>query len=130
MELSLRALILVMMGGAIGAPLRYAASELISRVLSQPAFPVATLAVNALGSFLLALLVWTPSGKLGISTDTRLLLGTGLLGAFTTYSTFSVETFVLIDRARHGLALSYVLTTVVLCAAAAYLGMQVARSYF
>ncbi len=130
MELTLKALILVMMGGAIGAPLRFAMSILISRSLDYPSFPIATLAVNVLGSFLLACLTWGTTGRFGISPDTRVLLGIGLIGAFTTYSTFSVETVLLVDRARYLAAAGYMGVTVGLCVMAAFGGMHLAKAYF
>ncbi|HLT20814.1 MAG TPA: fluoride efflux transporter CrcB [Thermomicrobiales bacterium] len=114
------------MGGAIGAPLRFALTMFINRELSQPSFPAATLAINASGSFVLALVFWASAARLG--PDARLLIGTGLLGAFTTYSTFSVETVQLVERSRPLLAAGYVSATVGLCLGAAYLGMQLAKS--
>jgi len=128
MEITLRALALVSIGGALGAPSRFALSVLITRNLQQPAFPYATLCVNVLGSFLLALLTWTAAGRFGISGSTRLLLGTGILGAFTTFSTFSVETLLLVEESRHLTAALYVLLSVMLCLFAAYLGMHLART--
>ena len=121
-------MLLVGIGGAFGAPSRYALSVLVTRHLSQPHFPYATLFVNVLGSFVLALLTWTAAGKFGVSGTTRLLLGTGLMGAFTTYSTFSVETVLLVDQSRYSTAALYVLSTVALCLAAAFIGMQIGKA--
>src|SRR5690606_29929499 len=100
MDLTLRAVLLVTAGGAAGAPLRFVLTVLITNRLDQPGFPVATLFINVAGSFLLAVMTWAATGRLGISTSSRLLIGTGILGAFTTYSTFSVETLVLFERGR------------------------------
>jgi CrcB protein len=128
MEITLRALALVSIGGAVGAPARFAISVLITRAFQQPAFPYATLCVNILGSFLLALLTWMAAGRFGLSASTRLMFGTGMVGAFTTFSTFSVEGLLLIDESRQATAALYMLLSVLLCLAAAYLGMQVART--
>ncbi len=129
MELTLRALALVSIGGALGAPSRFALSVLITRNLGSPSFPYATLGVNILGSFLLAFITWTAAGRFGLTSSTRLLLGTGVMGAFTTFSTFSVETVLLLDESRQLAALVYVLASVVCCVTAALLGMQLARTF-
>lgn len=128
MEITLRALTLVGIGGALGAPSRFALSILITRNMQHPAFPYATLTVNVLGSFLLALLTWTAAGRFGLSDSTRILLGTGMMGAFTTFSTFSVETILLLDESRYLTAAIYVLASVLLCVASGFLGMQLART--
>lgn len=128
MDLTLRAILLVSIGGAFGAPSRFALSVLVTRYLSQPHFAYATLIVNVLGSFVLAFLSWTAAGKFGVSSTTRLLLGTGLMGAFTTYSTFSVETILLLDQSRYPTAALYVLSTIVLCLGAAFAGMQIGKA--
>jgi CrcB protein len=129
-ELTLKAVVLVSMGGVIGAPLRYTLSVLITRSLGSPGFPVATLCVNVAGSFLLGLLTWTAAGRFGLTSNLRILLGIGMLGAFTTYSTFSIETLLLIERDRPLAAALYVLLTASLCIGAAAAGMQAAKSYF
>jgi CrcB protein len=118
-----------MLGGAAGAPLRFAMSIFITRALDQPSFPIATLTVNVLGSFLLACLTWASAGRFGINADTRVLLGIGVLGAFTTYSTFSIETVLLFERSRLVAAASYMSLTVALCVLAAFLGMLIAKTY-
>lgn len=82
-ELTIQPAHVVGTGGAIGAVLRY----LVGLYLPSERFPFATLAVNALGSFALGLLTFA-----GTSGDLSLLLGLGVCGSFTTYSSFSVET--------------------------------------
>jgi CrcB protein len=119
----------VSIGGAIGAPSRLAASILISRNLHYPPFPYPTLTVNVVGSFVLALLTWTAAGRLGVSDTTRLLIGTGAMGAFTTFSTFSLEVLLLLEQSRRMTAMLYVLLSVFLCLAAAYGGMQLGRTF-
>jgi CrcB protein len=80
-------LLLISVGGFVGASLRYA----ISTVLPA-GFPWGTLTVNAFGSFALGLLLYEAHLVELLSVETRLVLGTGLLSSFTTYSTFAVET--------------------------------------
>ena len=86
---------LVGTGGAIGAICRH----LVYQRLSFDSVPVATLAVNVLGSFVFALVTFA-----GASESAVLLVGIGACGAFTTFSTFSVETVQLWERGEHGLA--------------------------
>lgn len=112
----------------MGAPLRFLMTVIITNRLQQPTFPVATLLINVTGSFLLALLTWTAADKFGLSTGARILLGTGLLGAYTTYSTFSVETILLFERDRAGTALVYIGVTAAAAILAAYLGMRLGRA--
>lgn len=112
----------------MGAPLRLLASVAVTNRLHAPAFPVATLLINVTGSFLLALLTWTAADRLGLTSGARILLGTGLLGAYTTYSTFSVETLLLFERHRAGTAFAYILVTTSAAILAAYLGMRLGRA--
>ena len=105
----------VAIGGAIGATLRFAVSEWVGT-------PQATLIVNAVGSLLLGICMAALANEM-ISKEMTLLLGTGILGAFTTMSTFSLETVELWgdDRTR---AIGYVLITMILCPLLAYAGWK------
>ncbi len=95
--MDLRGLALVAAGGALGALARLG----VSLALYRPTFPWATLAINLAGSFLLgALLLGLPSASVGV----RQLLAVGFLGAFTTLSTYSVETLTLWRGGHPGLA--------------------------
>jgi CrcB protein len=98
-------LLLVALGGAAGSVLRYVVSH-AGLVLFGAGFPWGTLAVNIVGSALIGVF-----GALGISGEARLLLVTGLLGGFTTFSAFSLETGVLWERAPW-LAVVYVAASV------------------
>ncbi len=93
--------LLVFLGGGIGALLRYGLA------LAAPG-PLTTLAINAVGSFAIGLLLAAPSGPL------RLFLVVGLLGGFTTFSAFSLEALQLWQRGQSALALAYVLGSVLL----------------
>ncbi|TCP55966.1 CrcB protein [Tumebacillus sp. BK434] len=108
--------LLTLLGGAIGAPLRYGLGRLILKMWRN-AFPLPTFLINLLGSFCLGLLfAATEDGPW------RWLLGTGLLGAFTTFSTFGVEAVTLLEQGRKGMALCYVLGSALAGMLAAGLG--------
>jgi CrcB protein len=98
-------LVLVALGGAVGSVLRYVISH-AGLVLLGAGFPWGTLAVNIVGSALIGVF-----GALGIAGEARLLLVTGLLGGFTTFSAFSLETGVLWEKAPW-LAVVYVAASV------------------
>ena len=114
---------LVAVGGALGAALRY----LVGEYITSDGFPYATLGVNLLGSLLLGLLTVGVAQHL-ISTNLALMLATGVLGAFTTMSTFSVETIEMFDQGESTMALSYIGLTMVLCPLIALLGWKIGES--
>ena len=116
---------LVALGGALGAVLRFYISE------SMPAtgFPWATLSVNLVGSLLLgAVAAATLSNAL--SEQQALLLGVGLLGAFTTMSTFSVETITLVETGQWRLAGAYVVVSAVAGPVLAWVGWKGGQAVF
>ncbi|WP_217586029.1 fluoride efflux transporter CrcB [Lentibacillus saliphilus] len=115
-------LVCVMIGGFVGSILRYYASVI---VISE-GFPWPTLAVNLIGCFLLAWLLTTAVVKKTIHPNVSLLLGTGLLGSFTTFSTFSLETVRMIDMGHIGLAVIYVSVSIFIGLLLAYTGVNVA----
>ncbi|WP_226482463.1 fluoride efflux transporter CrcB [Natrinema amylolyticum] len=86
-------------GGAIGAILRYWVSQRVSERVSSERFPLATFAVNVVGSFVFGLAVFAGAGE-----STIRLVGTGICGSFTTFSSFSVETLRLYERGDRTLA--------------------------
>jgi len=111
----------VMAGGAVGAAARYGAQLLLAPLALRAAFPVPVLLINVLGSFLLGLTL-ALVGR-GVWPDAaRLAFGTGVLGAFTTFSTFSVELDDLLAHGRGGAALLYAGLSVTLGVLAAVAG--------
>jgi len=113
-------------GGAIGTGARYLLSGWTLKVLG-PAFPYGTLAVNVIGSFLLASIMQFAMATELSSPTLRLALTTGVLGGFTTYSTFSYETFRYFQQGAWGIGILYVGVTVLGCLGACLLGFAVAK---
>lgn len=132
MPLSPGLLALLLLGGAAGTLARHGASLLTVRLLegsSAAAFPLATLAVNVLGSFLLALTTEAAAGGV-LTPQARLVLGTGFLGAFTTFSTFALNADGLARSGNWGLAALYVLANVGLSLLGISLGRLAAARLF
>jgi CrcB protein len=118
-------LLFVAAGGAVGAILRYAVSGLTHRI-TGPAFPWGTMAVNVLGCFLIGLL-WAATERAPISPRTSLFLFTGVLGAFTTFSTYGLETFNLLRGGEMGPSLANVLVSNVVGLAAVAAGFALTQ---
>ncbi len=112
-------------GGFIGTSLRYLATEGVTRLAGR-AFPVGTLTVNMLGCFAIGLLIGTIDSRPGTGQEIRLFLGIGLLGGFTTYSTFSYETFALLSDQMYGRATLNVALHLVLGLVAVWCGFLAA----
>ena len=119
-------LLLVCAGGAFGSGARYLVATWAARALG-PAFPVGTLLVNVTGSFLLAIVMGVAGPRDPLTPEVRLLLGAGVMGGYTTYSSFNYETLALAQRGNLGLALANVALTVGACLVAGFLGLVVAR---
>jgi CrcB protein len=123
--LSLRHVGLVFVGGAIGAGLRVLVAAALP--IAVGGFPWTTFVVNVVGAFLLAGLITVFAGRRRLDRTTRVLIGTGILGAVTTYSTLSVEVVRLIERGDVGLATAYAVGSVVIGVVAAWAGIRVGR---
>ena len=112
--------LLVGFGGFVGAILRYWLSSLIQS--SFITFPAGTLGVNFLGSFLFALIMYASEYRGVFNEETRICLTVGLLGTFTTMSTFSYESIKLLEQSEHMMFGFNLLGNVSLCLFAVYLG--------
>jgi CrcB protein len=120
-------LLLVGVGGAIGAICRYWLSTLVYSLTGR-GFPWGTLAVNLLGSLLMGFLsVWLLE-RMTLSAELRALLMVGVLGAFTTFSTFSLETLVLLEEGAVARAAANIGLSVATCVVAAWLGTWIAKT--
>jgi len=124
----LKALLFVAMGGALGAVLRYLISSGIYNWFGR-SFPYGTLVVNVLGSLAIGLLSVLLVQKFNVSQEVKLGLVAGVLGALTTFSTFSWDTLHLLEQGFVQRAFLNVLLNVVVCIAAAWLGAQWAKSF-
>ena len=124
----------VALGGGIGAALRYNLGRAMTAWLGVPAvstFPWPTLAANAIGSLVMGLLAGGLARGVadGHADPLRLILGVGLLGGFTTFSAFSLETWLLIERGQVSIALLYVLLSVSLSISALVFGLTITRVF-
>ncbi|WP_020592313.1 fluoride efflux transporter CrcB [Kiloniella laminariae] len=124
----MKMLIAVAFGGAVGAVGRYLVYILMGSLVGSQ-IPSGTLAVNIVGSFVMGLLVPWLATDGSVPPEIRGLLTVGLLGAFTTFSTFAMDTFVLIERGAMVLAVVYVLLSVFLSITAFAGGFFMMRSF-
>jgi CrcB protein len=113
-------------GGALGSAARYAVAVATARALGA-AFPFGTLIVNIVGSMLLAFIATLSFETEVMSPRTRLALGPGFMGGFTTYSAFNYETVALFLQGAHALAVVNVVATLVACLAGGILGLLAGR---
>lgn len=113
-------------GGVIGAVGRYLVYVGVGHLLGT-GFPYATLIVNVVGSFAMGVLVETTALVWSTSLTMRLFLSTGILGAFTTFSTFSLDFVVLYERKALGLCALYTIASFVLSVGALFAGLQLMR---
>lgn len=118
----MKQVIYVAIGGAIGSAGRY----MVDRLYGAQAFPAATLTVNLLGSFILGLLVGLVGDK--VSPSLRLALFTGLLGGFTTFSTYALESAVLLRSGQSSAAVVYMFVSVAVGIALAAVGLIAGES--
>ncbi|WP_267395033.1 MULTISPECIES: fluoride efflux transporter CrcB [unclassified Sphingomonas] len=120
-------LFLVMTGGAIGSGARYLTGRL-ALALFGPAFPYGTLAVNLVGGLAMGLLIGTLARVAGGGEAWRLFVGVGVLGGFTTFSSFSLDVVTLAERGALATALVYTLVSVIGAIVALFAGLTLARS--
>lgn len=123
----MHAVLLVGVGGAIGSMARYGMSVLVGRFWSG-SFPLAILLINIIGSVLMGVLVGLMARFMPpMANEIRLFIAVGVLGGFTTFSSFSLDTITLIERGELVQAIFYVALSVVVCLAGLYLGLLMSR---
>ena len=120
-------LLLIGLAGALGALTRYGLSGFVQRYCGFT-FPVGTLVVNLLGTFLFGFIWSLVEQRLVISVETRVVILSGFLGAFTTFSSFMFETSALIGDGQWGYALLNITVQIVLGMVAIFLGLAAGRA--
>lgn len=126
MTVTLTQLALVAGGGAIGSVLRFLTSSSVQRFTNTD-FPFGTLSVNVIGSLLMGFLYIILVERSSMSMEWRALLLIGLLGGFTTFSSFSIETMNLLEQALFGKMAINIVASVATCLFATWLGMKLGR---
>ena len=121
-------LAIIGMGGFLGAICRYALAGLAHRIWSTT-FPIGTLIVNVIGCFILGGIMYVVQTHGALSPNTRLFLTIGMLGAFTTFSTFGYETIALINSREFMYAMWNVVGNLMLGLVAVWLGRLVVRAF-
>ncbi len=114
--------LIVFLGAGIGGALRHGVNSAAARLLGY-GFPFGTLIVNVVGSFLMGALTGYFVARTGVPQHFRLFLTTGILGGFTTFSAFSLDAALLIERHQYAVALAYVGVSVLVSLAALFAGL-------
>ncbi|MGH6672010.1 MAG: fluoride efflux transporter CrcB [Xanthobacteraceae bacterium] len=117
----------IAVGGVLGCWARYGMTGLVQSIWGRD-FPYATLSINVLGSFLMGFLFIETLERLSSSPELRTGILTGFLGGFTTFSTFSMESILLIEQGESAKAALYVLSSVLVGLLAAFGGAYIARN--
>ena len=117
----------IMLGGAVGALMRFVVSTAVNDKMAAN-FPFGTLSVNVMGSFLMGFLSMWLVERVGLDPFWRLVIFVGFLGAFTTFSTFSIETFNLFEEGLIARAFFNMFVSVALSVLAVFLGVLAGRS--
>jgi len=125
--MKLGVIVAVALGGAIGSVARYAVSTLQSPVV---AFPYAIFLVNLSGGFLMGVVAALLALKFNISSEMQAFLTTGILGGYTTFSTFSLQSAMLIERHDFMAATSYVVGSAILSIVALFCGLWLVRAVY
>ena len=123
----MKMVLMAAMGGAVGASARYLVGVGALRLIGT-GFPWGTLIVNIVGSFIMGFMIETFALRYSVSNELRTFLATGVLGGFTTFSAFSLDFVVLMERKAQGLAALYLGASVGLSILALFAGLYIARA--
>ena len=119
----------VALGGALGASGRYALGHVMFKLMG-PGYPWGTLAANIIGGLVMGLLVGWLAFRVSGGEHLRLFLAVGVLGGFTTFSSFSLEAMRMIETKAYSMALGYISASVVFSILAVFIGLVIARKVF
>jgi CrcB protein len=122
-------ILLVLLGGALGTGCRYWLSAVVYSVVEKPSFPYANFIINVSGSFIIGILAELFEARVLLSPTVRTALLTGVLGGYTTFSNFSLETFALLRNGEIWLALVNALGSVLLGLVAVWMGVRLAQLF-
>ena len=122
----MRDALLVALGGATGSVLRWWLAGLTQRASGGGAFPWGTLAVNVAGSLAIGVVAALGMGRVPLPAASRLLIVTGVLGGFTTFSALSIETFTLLRQGQTGMAAAYAIGSLAAGLVATWAGWSLA----
>ncbi|MDF1655862.1 MAG: fluoride efflux transporter CrcB [Coxiellaceae bacterium] len=117
----------VMIGGAIGSCLRFATTRMVQRLPLEGGFPFGILSVNIIGSFVIGLLATLLVGKYHLGAPWRAGIFVGVLGGFTTFSSFSLDTMTLFEAGHYLYAFTNICVSVIVCLLAAAFGLFLGR---
>jgi fluoride exporter len=121
--------LVVLAGGAFGTGLRYFLSTFIYSVMKEPTFPYANLVINVSGSFVIGVLTELFADRVLVSPTVRVALLTGILGGYTTFSSFSYETYSLLRDGEMWRAILNAVGSVLLGLIAVWLGVRLAQQF-
>ena len=124
----MKIILMVAIGGAIGAIARQQSNQLIMRIFGGE-FPIGTIFVNILGSFIAGLLFELFTSKITISYEWRTLIFTGVLASFTTFSSFALDVALLTERNEYFIAIIYIGGSVILSIGFLFLGLWAMRGF-
>ena len=122
----MKMILFIAFGGALGAVMRYGASVSVYSLLGR-GFPYGTMFVNVTGSLLMGLLSVILLDRFNVGPEWRAAILVGLLGSFTTFSTFSIETLNLLEQGDMTRAFANMILSVVVCLAAVWIGVSLGR---
>ncbi|WP_019530102.1 fluoride efflux transporter CrcB [Dasania marina] len=125
----MKQLLFIALGGAGGAVCRYGLVNLVNQ-LHHSKFPLGTFSVNVIGSFVIGVMYVLIAERLSLSPDWRSIIIVGFLGAFTTFSTFSLEAITLLENGHAANAALYIVSSLLVCLLMVWLAMLLTRAVF